>query len=77
LPKVDEVASRGDLRAAIRAFRQATYLSAHLAIASRRAFERPGWAMLNGDGNEDLAGFGATPAATWRTIASKLTATAS
>jgi tetratricopeptide (TPR) repeat protein len=70
----DLAAAGGDLRAAVRAFRQATYLNPHLAIAyfqlgaalelagdrreSRRAFGAAGLAMMNGDGHEDLTGLG-------------------
>jgi predicted TPR repeat methyltransferase len=70
----DHAASGGDIQAAVRAFRQATYLNPHLAIAyfqlgaalelagdpreSRRAFGAAGLAMMSGDGNEDLAGLG-------------------
>ncbi len=70
----DQAASSGDLQAAVRAFRQATYLNPNLAIAyfqlgaalelagdpreSRRAFGAAGLAMMNGDGTEDLAGLG-------------------
>jgi chemotaxis protein methyltransferase CheR len=74
LAEGDRAAAGGDLRAAVRAFRQATYLNPHLAIAyfqlgaalelagdrreSRRAFGAAGLAMLNGDGDEDLTGLG-------------------
>ena len=67
-------AATGDLRAAVRAFRQATYLDPNLAIAyfqlgaalelagdpreARRAFGAAGLAMMNGDGTEDLSGLG-------------------
>jgi chemotaxis methyl-accepting protein methylase len=70
----DHATSSGDLQAAIRAFRQATYLNPNLAIAyfqlgaalelagdpreSRRAFGAAGLAMMHGDGTEDLAGLG-------------------
>ena len=65
-------AAAGDLRAAIRAFRQATYLDPNVAIAyfhlgaalelagdpreSRRAFAAAGLAMMNEGGAEDLTG---------------------
>jgi chemotaxis methyl-accepting protein methylase len=71
-PDLPDLLAEGDLRAAMRALRQATYLNPHLAIAyfqlgatlelagdsreSRRAFGAAGLAMMNGDGNEDLAG---------------------
>jgi chemotaxis protein methyltransferase CheR len=74
LAEGDRAASGGDLRAAVRAFRQATYLNPHLAIAyfqlgaalelagdareSRRAFGAAGLAMMSGEGNEDLTGLG-------------------
>ena len=74
LAEGDRAAAGGDLRAAVRAFRQATYLNPHLAIAyfqlgaalelagdpreSRRAFGAAGLAMMNGDGNEDLTELG-------------------
>jgi chemotaxis methyl-accepting protein methylase len=67
-----ELLAEGDLRAAIRALRQATYLNSHLAVAyfqlgatlelagdsreSRRAFGAAGLAMVYGDGEENLAG---------------------
>ena len=67
-------ASNGDLRAAVRAFRQATYLDPNLAIAyfqlgaalelagdpreARRAFGAAGLAMMTGDGTEDISGLG-------------------
>jgi chemotaxis protein methyltransferase CheR len=70
----DRAAAGGDLREAVRAFRQATYLNPDLAIAyfqlgaalelagdrreSRRAFGAAGLAMMNGDGDEDLSGLG-------------------
>jgi tetratricopeptide (TPR) repeat protein len=70
----DRAAAGGDLRTAVTAFRQATYLNPHLAIAyfqlgaalelagdrreSRRAFGAAGLAMMNGDGDEDLTGLG-------------------
>jgi chemotaxis protein methyltransferase CheR len=68
----DHAAATGDLRAAVRAFRQATYLNPNLAIAyfqlgaalelagdpreSRRSFAAAGLAMMSGDGAEDLSG---------------------
>jgi chemotaxis protein methyltransferase CheR len=74
LAEGDHAASSGDLRAAVRAFRQATYLNPHLAIAyfqlgaalelagdpreSRRAFGAAGLAMMSGQGDEDLTGLG-------------------
>jgi Flp pilus assembly protein TadD len=74
LAEGDRAAAGGDLRSAIRAFRQATYLNPHLAIAyfqlgaalelagdareSRRAFGAAGLAMMSGDGDEDLSGLG-------------------
>ena len=67
-------AAAGDLRAAIRAFRQATYLEPNVAIAyfqlgaalelagdrreSRRAFAAAGLAMMREEGAEDLTGLG-------------------
>jgi chemotaxis methyl-accepting protein methylase len=70
----DHAAAVGDLRAAIRAFRQATYLDPNLAIAyfqlgaalelagdpreARRAFGAAGLAMMRGDGSEDLSALG-------------------
>jgi tetratricopeptide (TPR) repeat protein len=70
----DHAASAGDLRAAIRAFRQATYLDPNLAIAyfqlgaalelagdpreARRAFGAAGLAIMRGDGSEDLTALG-------------------
>jgi len=68
----DHAAASGDLRAAVRAFRQATYLNPNLAIAyfqlgaalelagdpreSRRSFAAAGLAMMSGDGADDLSG---------------------
>ncbi len=68
----DHAAASGDLRAAVRAFRQATYLNPYLAIAyfqlgaalelagdpreARRSFAAAGLAMMSGDGAEDLSG---------------------
>ncbi|HEY1419632.1 MAG TPA: CheR family methyltransferase [Candidatus Dormibacteraeota bacterium] len=70
----DRAAALGDLRAAIRAFRQATYLDPNLAVAyfqlgaalelsgdareARRAYGAAGLAMMRGDGGEDLSGLG-------------------
>ena len=74
LAEGDHAAASGDLRAAIRAFRQATYLDPNLAIAyfqlgaalelagdpreARRAFGAAGLAMMRGDGTEDLSALG-------------------
>lgn len=74
LTEGDRAAASGDLRAAVRAFRQATYLDPNVAIAyfqlgaalelagdareARRAFGAAGLAMVNGDGTEDLSGLG-------------------
>jgi chemotaxis protein methyltransferase CheR len=74
LAEGDHAAASGDLRAAVRAFRQATYLDPNLAIAyfqlgaalelagdpreARRAFGAAGLAMMRGDGSEDLSGLG-------------------
>jgi tetratricopeptide (TPR) repeat protein len=74
LAEGDHAAASGDLRAAIRAFRQATYLDPNLAIAyfqlgaalelagdrreARRAFGAAGLVMLRGDRSEDLSGLG-------------------
>jgi chemotaxis methyl-accepting protein methylase len=70
----DRAAASGDLRAAVRAFRQATYLDPNVAIAyfqlgaalelagdpreARRAFAAAGLAMVSGDGTEDISGLG-------------------
>jgi tetratricopeptide (TPR) repeat protein len=70
----DHAAASGDLRAAVRAFRQATYLDPSQAIAyfqlgsalelagdpreARRAFGAAGLALMAGDGNEDLTALG-------------------
>jgi chemotaxis methyl-accepting protein methylase len=70
----DRAAASGDLRAAVRAFRQATYLDPNVAIAyfqlgaalelagdareARRAFGAAGLAMVSGDGTEDVSGLG-------------------
>jgi chemotaxis protein methyltransferase CheR len=74
LAEGDQATSNGDIRAAVRAFRQATYLNPSLAIAyfqlgaalelagdpreARRAFGAAGLAMMSGDGGEDLSGLG-------------------
>lgn len=74
LTEGDLAAAHGDLRAAVRAFRQATYLDPNLAIAyfqlgaalelagdpreARRAFGAAGLAMMTGDGSEDISGLG-------------------
>jgi chemotaxis protein methyltransferase CheR len=68
----DHAAASGDLREAVRAFRQATYLNPNLAIAyfqlgaalelagdpreARRSFAAAGLAMMSGDGTQDLSG---------------------
>lgn len=68
----DRAAGGGDVQAAIRAFRQATYLDPNLAIAyfqlgvalemagdrheARRSFGAAGLAMIRGEGSEDMAG---------------------
>ena len=65
-------AASGNLQAAVRAFRRATYLNPNLAIAyfqlgaalelagdpreARRSFAAAGLAMMSGDGAEDLSG---------------------
>jgi chemotaxis protein methyltransferase CheR len=70
----DRAAASGDLRAAVRAFRQATYLDPNVAIAyfqlgaalelagdareARRAYAAAGLAMVSGDGTEDVSGLG-------------------
>jgi chemotaxis methyl-accepting protein methylase len=70
----DHAAASGDVRAAVRAFRQATYLDPSMAIAyfqlgsalelagdpreARRAFGAAGLAMMSGDGKEDLSSLG-------------------
>lgn len=70
----DRAAAVGDLGAAIRAFRQATYLDPNLAVAyfqlgaalelsgdareARRSFGAAGLAMMRGDGSEDIGGLG-------------------
>ena len=74
LTEGDRAAATGDLRAAVRAFRQATYLDPNLAIAyfqlgaalelagdpgeARRAFGAAGLAMASADGTEDLLALG-------------------
>ena len=74
LAEGDHAAAHGDLRAAVRAFRQATYLDPNVAVAyfqlgaalelagdpreARRAFGAAGLAMIRGDGNEDVSGLG-------------------
>jgi chemotaxis methyl-accepting protein methylase len=74
LAEGDHAAASGALRAAIRAFRQATYLDPNLAIAyfqlgaalelagdpreARRAFGAAGLAMIRADGSEDVSGLG-------------------
>jgi chemotaxis methyl-accepting protein methylase len=74
LAEGDHATSIGDLRTAVRAFRQATYLDPNLAIAyfqlgaalelagdpreARRAFGAAGLAMMRGDGTEDLSALG-------------------
>jgi chemotaxis protein methyltransferase CheR len=68
----DHAAASGDLRAAVRAFRQATYLNPNLAIAyfqlgaalelagdpreARRSFAAAGLAMMSEEGTQDLSG---------------------
>jgi chemotaxis methyl-accepting protein methylase len=70
----DHAAAAGDLRAAVRAFRQATYLDPNLAIAyfqlgsalelagdpqeARRAFGAAGLAMMSEHGDEDNTALG-------------------
>ena len=74
LTEGDLAAAQGDLRAAVRAFRKATYLDPNLAIAyfqlgaalelagdpreARRAFGAAGLAMMKADGTEDISGLG-------------------
>lgn len=74
LAEGDHAAATGDLRAAVRAFRQATYLDPNVAVAyfqlgaapelagdlreARRAFGAAGLAMMRGDRTEDLSGLG-------------------
>jgi chemotaxis protein methyltransferase CheR len=70
----NRAAASGDIHAAVRAFRQATYLDPNVAIAyfqlgaalelagdareARRAFGAAGLAMVSGDGTEDVTGLG-------------------
>lgn len=70
----NRAAASGDLRAAVRAFRQATYLDPNVAVAyfqlgaalelagdareARRAFGAAGLAMVSSDGTEDISGLG-------------------
>jgi tetratricopeptide (TPR) repeat protein len=70
----NRAAASGDLRAAVRAFRQATYLDPNVAISyfqlgaalelagdareARRAFGAAGLAMVSADGTEDITGLG-------------------
>jgi chemotaxis methyl-accepting protein methylase len=70
----EHAAASGDLRSAVRAFRQATYLDPNVAISyfqlgaaleragdrreSRRAFAAAGLAMMREDGDEDLSALG-------------------
>jgi chemotaxis protein methyltransferase CheR len=74
LAEGDHAAANGDLRAAVRAFRQATYLDPNVAVAyfqlgaalelagdrreARRAVGAAGLAMMRGDGDENLSGLG-------------------
>jgi chemotaxis protein methyltransferase CheR len=74
LAEGDHAAATGDLRSAVRAFRQVTYLDPNQAIAyfqlgaalelagdpreARRAFGAAGLAMMRGDGSEDLSALG-------------------
>jgi chemotaxis methyl-accepting protein methylase len=74
LAEGDHAAASGDLGAAVRAFRQATYLDPNQAIAyfqlgaalelagdareSRRAFGAAGLAMMSEDGAADISGLG-------------------
>ena len=74
LAQGDHAAAAGDIGAAVRAFRQATYLDPNQAIAyfqlgaalelagdareSRRAFGAAGLAMMNLDGGADISGLG-------------------
>ena len=67
-------AASGDLRSAVRAFRQATYLDPNIAISyfqlgaalelagdrreSHRAYAAAGLAMMQGDGSEDMSALG-------------------
>jgi len=70
----DHAVAGGDVQAAIRAFRQATYLDPNLAVAyfqlgaalemagdlreARRSFGAAGLAMVRGEGSEDITGLG-------------------
>ena len=70
----NRAAASGDIRAAVRAFRQATYLDPNVAVAyfqlgaalelagdareARRAFGAAGLAMVSGNGAEDVTGLG-------------------
>jgi Flp pilus assembly protein TadD len=70
----NRAAASGDIRAAVRAFRQATYLDPNLAVAyfqlgaalelagdareARRAFGAAGLAMVSGNSTEDVTGLG-------------------
>lgn len=74
LAEGDLAAANGDLQAAVRAFRQATYLDPNVAVAyfqlgaalelagdpreARRAFGAAGLAMMRENGGEDLTGLG-------------------
>jgi chemotaxis methyl-accepting protein methylase len=74
LEQGNRAAADGDVRAAVRAFRQATYLDPTVAVAyfqlgaalelagdtreARRAFAAAGLAMVSGDGTEDVSGLG-------------------
>jgi chemotaxis protein methyltransferase CheR len=74
LAEGDHAAAIGDLRAAVRAFRQATYLDPNVAVAyfqlgaalelagdpreARRAFGAAGLAMMRDVGDENLSGLG-------------------
>jgi len=74
LAQGDRAAAHGDLRAAVTAFRQATYLDPNLAVAyfqlgaalelagdhreARRAFGAAGLAMVRADGSEEMSGLG-------------------
>ena len=74
LAEGDHAAATGDLRVAVRAFRQATYLDPNVAVAyfqmgaalelagdpreARRAFGAAGLAMMRDTGNDDVSGLG-------------------
>jgi Flp pilus assembly protein TadD len=74
LAEGDHAAATGDLRAAVRAFRQATYLDPNVAVAyfqlgaalelagdpreARRAFGAAGLAMMRDTANDDVSGLG-------------------